>query len=59
MARLRQVVTLDEFHDEGARPPDGFTAVDVREVWMVQRRKGLRFACEASEPFSVVCQRVR
>jgi len=33
---LRQVVAVDEFHDEGAHTAGFFKAVDLRDVRMVQ-----------------------
>ena len=39
---LRQIVTLDEFHDEGAHPAGFFEAVDVRDVRVIQGRERLR-----------------
>ena len=33
---LRQILALDEFHDEGADAAGFFEAVDVRDVGMIQ-----------------------
>ena len=56
---LRQVLALDELHDEGAHAARFLEAVNVRDVRMVQRRERLGFPCEPGEPFGIVSERVR
>ena len=56
---LRQVLALDELHDEGAHAARFLEAVNVRDVRMVQRRERLSFPCEPGEPFGIVSERVR
>ena len=56
---LRQIVTLDEFHDERTHPAGFFEAVDVRDVRVVQGCEGLGFAREPSKPVRIVRKRVR
>ena len=51
---LREIVALDEFHDEGGHAPAFFQAVDSRDVRVIQRREGLGFTLEAREPIRVV-----
>ena len=53
---LRQIVAFDQFHDEGGHALAFFEPVDTRDVGMIQRGKGLRFALEAREPIGVVCK---
>ena len=44
---------LDQFHHESNRARALFQAVDLRDVWMVQRGERLGFAVEAREPLWV------
>ena len=46
---LRQVVALDEFHDEGGHAPALFEAVYRGDVRMIQRGEYFRFALKARE----------
>ena len=55
---LRQILALDQFHDERAHAAGFLEAVDVRDVRMVQRRERLRFAREPREPIGIVRERV-
>ena len=50
---LRQVVALDQFHDEGANSAGFFEAVNVRDVRMVQGRERLCFAGEPGQSVGV------
>ena len=50
---LRQVLALDEFHHQRTDTVGFFETVDVRDVGMIQRGEGLRFAGEPCEPFGV------
>ena len=56
---LRQIVTLDEFHDERTHPAGFFEAVDVRDVRVVQGCEGLGFSREPGQPVRIVRKRVR
>ena len=57
--RSRQIVALDQLHDEGAHAAGRFfKAVDVRDVRMVQRGERLCFARETREAFGVARERV-
>ena len=56
--RCDEILALDQFHDERAHAAGFFEAVDVRDVRMVQRREGLRFACEPREPIGIARERV-
>jgi len=55
---LREIFALDEFHDERSPVSAFFEAVDRRDVRVVQRREGLRFACETCEPFVVAREEI-
>ncbi len=51
-----QVLTLDQLHDESTRTAwcrPGFEAVDLRDVRVIQRGQGLRFAREARQPLGI------
>ena len=50
----REVVALDQLHDERPGAARPFEAVNVRDVGMVQRRQDLRFAFESRQPLGVV-----
>ena len=50
---LRQVVTLDELHDEGRDAGRFLDRVDRRDVRVVQGREGLCFTLEAREAVGV------
>ena len=56
---LRQVLALDEFHDQRTNTIGFFETVDRGDVRMVQRRERLRFAREPGEPVGIVRKRVR
>ena len=56
---LREILALDQFHDERAHTAGFFEAVDVRDVRMVQRGERLRFACEPREPIGIVREQSR
>ena len=56
--KLRQVVTVDEFHHQRGHAPALFQAVDSRDVRVIQRRQRLGFTLEAREPISVVRDRL-
>ena len=43
---LRQVLALDELHHQRTDTVGFFETVDVRDIGMIQRREGLRFARE-------------
>ena len=49
----RQVLALDQFHDEGRRAPALFQAVDAGDVRMVQRREHFGFALKPSQPIVI------
>ena len=51
--RRRQVLALDQFHDEGRRAPALFQAVDAGDVRMVQRREDFGFALKPSQPIVI------
>ena len=51
---LRQILALDEFHDEGVDVTRMFEAVNDRDVGMVQRGQGLGLALEAGEAIGIV-----
>ena len=46
---LRQILALDELHDEGRDVGGVFEAVNRPDVWMIERREHLGFALEARE----------
>src|SRR5687768_9033124 len=48
---------LDEFHHQRAVRARVLDAVDLRDVWMVQRRQRLRFASEPRNTIDVGCKR--
>ena len=56
---LRQVLALDEFHHQRTDTVGFFETVDLRDVGMIQRCEGLRFAREPCEPVGVARERVR
>jgi len=56
---VREVLALDELHDQGARRPAFFEAVDMGDVRMVQRGERPGFALESGEPVRDSRQRVR
>ena len=51
---LRQILALDELHDQRPDAAAFLEAIQVRDVGMVQRREGLRFAREPGEPIGIV-----
>ena len=56
---LRQVFTLNEFHDEGVHPRRFLKPVDRGDVRMVERRQRLGLALEPCEAFGISGERVR
>ena len=50
---------FDELHHERSDAIALFEAVDLRDVWMVQRRKQLRFTVKACKPVRVGRERLR
>ncbi len=44
---LREIVTLDEFHDERVNATGPLEPVDGGDVGMIQRREGLGFPLES------------
>ncbi|MEQ1910004.1 MAG: hypothetical protein ABMA15_14340 [Vicinamibacterales bacterium] len=56
---LRQVVALDQFHDECGHVSALLESVDLRDVRMIQRCEHFRFALKAREPFRIGRQRRR
>ena len=50
---LRQILAVDELHDEGAHTVGFFQAVDLRDVCVVQRGERLRFACEPRQAIRI------
>ena len=50
---LRQILALDEFHDEGADVPRGLNAVDGCDVGVIEGRERVGFAGESREPFGI------
>ena len=55
---LRQILTLDQFHDQRPDAAVVFEAVDVRDVRVVQRRQRLGFAGEPRQPFGVAGEEI-
>jgi len=51
---LAKVLSGNELHDDGARAVGGLDTVDVRDVWMVQRSKGLRLAIEPDQALGIL-----
>jgi hypothetical protein len=59
-----EVLALDEFHDERAMTMPGvgraiLEAIDLRDVRVVQRGQGLRFALEAHQPIRIEGKGIR
>ena len=54
---LRQVVALDQFHDERGEVCCLLEAVDRRDVRMVERREHFGFALKAREPIRIAGHR--
>ena len=50
---------LDELHHERRVPTELLEAVDLRDVWMIQRRQDLRFPSETGQTVGVGRERVR
>jgi len=50
----RQVVPVDQLHDQGPHAPRLLEAVDLRDVRMVERRQRLRFAHQPAEALRLV-----
>ena len=56
---LREILSLDELHHEGAHATGFLETVDVRDIGVVQRREGMGFACEARQPIGIAGEGVR
>ena len=56
--RLRQIVTLDQLHDEGRDAIRLFQPVDAADVWVIERRERSRFSLESSEPLRISEERL-
>ena len=56
---LRQVLALDEFHDQRLDAVGFFGAVDGRDVWMIQRRQQSSLAFEARAPLGIGAEYLR
>ena len=56
---LRQILALDELHDQRTDTVGFFETVDVRDVGMIQRRERLRFAREPRESIRIARERIR
>ncbi len=56
---LREILTLNEFHDERVGGARFFKPVNRRDVGMIQRRERLRLAFEPCQAFGVSGERVR
>ena len=54
---LREILALDEFHDERLHAVGVLQAVDRRDVRMVQRGEDFGFALKPRQPVGVACQR--
>ena len=54
-----QVSSVDQFHHQRAQTTRFLEAVDVSDVWMIERRQRLRFAREPREPFGIAHERGR
>ena len=52
---LGQIAAVDELHHKGA----GLDAVDVRDVWMIERGERPGLALEAPQPFGIGCKGLR
>ena len=50
---LREILALDELHDERQRVRRFFEAVDLCDVWMIQRGERPRFTFEAGDAFRI------
>ena len=55
----RQVLTLDEFHDERREASALLKSVDRSDVRMIQRGEDLGFALKTRQPIVVSCERWR
>jgi hypothetical protein len=53
----REILALDELHHQCSHTTGLFEPVDVRDVWMIQRRQHLRFATEARQTIRIVGDR--
>jgi hypothetical protein len=49
----REILALDQLHDERARRREFFDAVDVRDVGVIQRRQRLGLAHEPRQPVRI------
>jgi hypothetical protein len=55
---LREIVPLDQLHDQCTDAVGFFEAVDVRDVGMVERRQGLGFAGEPRHAIEIAGERL-
>jgi hypothetical protein len=55
---LRQVFAVDQLHHERRDRPRLFQAVDVGDVWVIQRRQRLGLALEPRQPFGISGERL-
>ncbi len=55
---LRQIVTLDEFHDEGVDITAVFKSVNDGDVRVIQRRQSSGFTVEAGNAFRIRRERL-
>jgi hypothetical protein len=56
---LRQILALDELHDQRLDAVGFFGAVDGRDVWMIQRRQQASLAFEARAPLGIGAEDLR
>ena len=56
---LRQILALDQFHDERTDTARFFEAMDVRDVRVIQRRQRLRFARKPGQAIGIAGKGVR
>src|SRR5215471_17135566 len=54
---LIEALAINEFEDQELRAVDLFEAVNLRDVWMVERGEHLRFATEPGDAFGIVRER--
>jgi hypothetical protein len=55
---LRKILAVDELHDQRVSAFTLFEPVNLRDVWIIERRECPRFALEACETFGIVRERV-
>src|SRR5262249_58065251 len=54
---LREILALDEFHDERGQVARTLEAVDRRDIRMVERREHLRLTLKARQPIRIASDR--